>query len=369
MYRNDLPLSLKSDTFNALCTDFDQMLRKLLLWMEKFECEEGTLGIKVTVKLEKDQARDFQANGYDAMRDIVKPTFKHEVSHAMQAKDKKTGSLSGNYELVWDRETGQYIMRNIDDGQVTLFDNEGTNAVPMAEPLALPAGKAEEAKVSKISYEELREYVGKKLECGLAEDSEGSYEIRCLDDWRPLLKDEDVDGGLAAHFDHDIICVGFERDGVEYAAITCDTCDTVLYMVAKEEIDAGEEPEPEEGEGPGEEVQANVTTEAFDWLKRFVGQELRVLEAMGNYTVRSMKNAVVLSSVAPEGAIFHASVEKLKRHIGHKVVCVAYGDDPQNPVNISIECKDCNEVLFDIDAPSDETDGGYAYEEPGEETP
>ena len=119
------PMSLSSDTFNAMKSDFDQMLRKLLSGMERFECEEGTLNIKVAVKLEKDQARDFEVHEYEAMRDIVKPTFKHEISSAMQVKDKKTGSLSGNYELVWDKSSGQYVMRNIDDGQVTLFDNEG----------------------------------------------------------------------------------------------------------------------------------------------------------------------------------------------------------------------------------------------------
>ena len=27
--KNDLPLSLKSDTFNALCSDFDQILRSM----------------------------------------------------------------------------------------------------------------------------------------------------------------------------------------------------------------------------------------------------------------------------------------------------------------------------------------------------
>lgn len=32
------PMSLNGDTFNALKTDFDQMLRKLLSGMEKFEC-------------------------------------------------------------------------------------------------------------------------------------------------------------------------------------------------------------------------------------------------------------------------------------------------------------------------------------------
>lgn len=36
--------------------------------------------------------------------------------------------------------------------------------------------------------------------------------------------------------------------------------------------------------------------------------------------------------------------EKLKNHIGHDIVCVAYGDI-DNPVDICIECEDCNEVL------------------------
>ena len=56
------PMSLSSDTFNAMKSDFDQMLRKLLSGMERFECEEGTLNIKVAVKLEKDQARDFEVH-------------------------------------------------------------------------------------------------------------------------------------------------------------------------------------------------------------------------------------------------------------------------------------------------------------------
>lgn len=37
----------------------------------------------------------------------------------------------------------------------------------------------------------------------------------------------------------------------------------------------------------------------------------------------------------------------LKSHIGHKVVVVGYGQD--EIVNVSIECEDCNEVLYSID--------------------
>ena len=36
--------------------------------------------------------------------------------------------------------------------------------------------------------------------------------------------------------------------------------------------------------------------------------------------------------------------EKLKNHIGHNLVCVAYGE-MENPADICIECEDCCEVL------------------------
>lgn len=130
------PMSLNGDTFNAMKSDFDLMLRKLIMKMEKFECEDATLTIKLAVKLEKGQARDFQSNGYDGMRDIVKPTFKHEILSAMQIKDKKDGSLSGNYELVWDKENSQYVMKNIDDGQITFSDCETRSADLLAFPTA-----------------------------------------------------------------------------------------------------------------------------------------------------------------------------------------------------------------------------------------
>lgn len=124
----------------------------------------------------------------------------------------------------------------------------------------------------------------------------------------------------------------------------------------------------------------------FSWLCQFVGETLIVTEAMGNYTVRTEGNKVVLSSATSEENPFYCPAEKLKPHVGHKVVCVGYGDD--EIVNVSIECEDCNTVLFDINAPEatdeevtdavkssdaeeDATDGsstdeGLEYEDPEE---
>ena len=40
--------------------------------------------------------------------------------------------------------------------------------------------------------------------------------------------------------------------------------------------------------------------------------------------------------------------EELKKHIGHDVEIVCYGDK-ENPQNISLECNDCSEVIIDAE--------------------
>lgn len=136
------PLSLNGNTFNAFKSDFDQMLRKLLLEMEKWDSEEATINMKMVVTLSKDQERDFECNGYDGMKDIIKPSFKHEIGTVLQVKDKKSGSLGGNMKMVWDRENCVYVMQDIDNGQTTLFDESGdpVEQPPKHEMLQPPEG-------------------------------------------------------------------------------------------------------------------------------------------------------------------------------------------------------------------------------------
>ena len=40
------------------------------------------------------------------------------------------------------------------------------------------------------------------------------------------------------------------------------------------------------------------------------------------------------------------SYNDLVTHVGHKIVCVTYGDPAEN---VAIECETCNEVLMDFD--------------------
>ena len=269
------PLSLNGDTFNAFKSDFDQMLRKLLLEMEKWDSEEATINMKMVVTLSKDQERDFACNGYDGMKDIIKPSFKHEIGTVLQVKDKKSGSLGGNMKMVWDRENGVYVMQDIDNGQTTLFDESGdpVEQPPKPEMPQLPAGV----------------------------------------------------------------------------------------------IDADYEPVEE---GNDEEASEVHEPPAFDYIRKYAGQELRCVEAMGNYTVRDINNHVVLSSAFSVNDTFYCFSEVLARHENHELVCVAY-DREGFPVQdgevarVSIECKDCGEVVFEMDNPAmNEHMDDYGYEDP-----
>lgn len=42
---------------------------------------------------------------------------------------------------------------------------------------------------------------------------------------------------------------------------------------------------------------------------------------------------------------------ELRRHIGHKIECVCYGEIGDAPYNVAIECVTCCTVLLDIDNP------------------
>jgi hypothetical protein len=46
--------------------------------------------------------------------------------------------------------------------------------------------------------------------------------------------------------------------------------------------------------------------------------------------------------------------KSLRQHIGHKIVCVCYGLENEDPDNIAIECEDCCEVIMDVNKDSDE---------------
>lgn len=293
------PLSLNGDAFNALKSDFDQILRQLLTEMDEWDSEDADITIKVHVKREKDRARDMLANGYDAERDIIKPTFKHEVSSVMQAKNKKGGTLGGNYELVWDRDAHQYIMREIENGQMSMFNDEDQQQ----------------------------------------------------DNGRPALPAPD--NAIDAAFTEIANEGGVETD----AELKC----TVSIKAV------------EEG--------------AYEYFKQFVGAALSVVEAGGEFGVRTEDGKVVVASSFAEDDTFYCERDALADAVGIPVVCSVCNFDGREFMAVMVE--EDMRVLFGIyvkeeepeeandvtEAPDDEvceddgkddSDDDYQYDEPEE---
>lgn len=255
----DYSLSLRGEAFNSLCADFDTTLRDVLAGMIETEQNTGEINIKVKITLTDDSAPDYTVAGGHQTREVTKPKFDHTVAYVIQRKEKKSGSFSGNFELVFDKASGQYFYRDIDNGQTTLFDGDGDSAdfanthydVVDEGPRGLPAAPESEV----------------------------------------------IDGGEAAPVD------------VEGAA------PDAVGEFEEEAIDPAHDP-----------------SKPFGWLRQFIGETMNVTEAMGNYTVRTQSNKVVLSSATSPENPFYCSAEKLSPHVGHAVVCVGYHAAGRHPV-------------------------------------
>jgi hypothetical protein len=148
MNTNELDLNLNGDTFNALKTDFNAVLRKTLFNMEAKGSELAEITVKMKISLEKGTGRFGDA----APRNITVPKFDHKVSSVMQIKDEIAGSLGGNYELVWDSKRGEWIMREITDGQQSIFDSDYEWVEPDDQPVQTVSGLLPEA-VEESDYE------------------------------------------------------------------------------------------------------------------------------------------------------------------------------------------------------------------------
>ena len=177
----DYSLSLRGEAFNSLCADFDTTLRDVLAGMIETEQNTGEINIKVKITLTDDSAPDYTVAGGHQTREVTKPKFDHTVAYVIQRKEKKSGSFSGNFELVFDKASGQYFYRDIDNGQTTLFDGDGDSAdfantqydVVDEGPRGLPA--ASESHV--INGEEVAPADAE----GATPDAAGEFEEKAID--------------------------------------------------------------------------------------------------------------------------------------------------------------------------------------------
>ena len=113
-------MNIMSGAFESMRNDFDKILKRTLVNMETKESELSEITLKLKINLEKTIAPDFDSEK-GAERTVLKPKFDHKVSSVMNIKDEESGSFKGDYELVWDEDLQDFVVRPIDNGQMDLF--------------------------------------------------------------------------------------------------------------------------------------------------------------------------------------------------------------------------------------------------------
>lgn len=119
-----MELSLDSEAFNGFKADFRQLLNNTLNTMQQKEVETASITAKFEISLQPCANPNLGAPASAEEREIIMPMFKHKVTASMHLKAEKAGFLGGSdYELLWDRASGNYVMVPIADNQSSLFDD------------------------------------------------------------------------------------------------------------------------------------------------------------------------------------------------------------------------------------------------------
>ncbi len=108
-------LEMENTMFAAMRRDFNMHLQQTLITMDKKESNEATITLKLSIALQ-------EAEVSGLCKAIIKPKLSHKITSQMTMKNETIGEISGDYELVWDKTMLSYIMRPIDDGQMTMFE-------------------------------------------------------------------------------------------------------------------------------------------------------------------------------------------------------------------------------------------------------
>lgn len=118
-------LNIESDTFSTMKRDWDFVLQRLLGNMQEKGATEGSITLKVDVSFTKEFIPNYDPDIKGESREISKPKFTHKVTSAVQIKDEKKGNLDSEMELVFDEDTGEYVMRPVaNTEQRTIFDKD-----------------------------------------------------------------------------------------------------------------------------------------------------------------------------------------------------------------------------------------------------
>lgn len=118
-------LDFDSDTLGNVKRDMNFVLQRLIGNMMEKGSTNGSLTLKIDVSFTQEYIPNYDPKVEGESRKINKPSFKHKVTSTVQITDKKDGNMDTEMELVFDEDSGEYVLQPVaNTAQKSIFDSD-----------------------------------------------------------------------------------------------------------------------------------------------------------------------------------------------------------------------------------------------------
>jgi len=117
-------LDFDSDTFEAMKTDMNFILQRMIGSMIEKDSTEGSMTIKIDVNMVTEWIPNNNPDVEGETRMIRKPQFKHKCASTIKINDEKSGSFNNEMELDMNENGCYYLKPVADTTQRTIFDSD-----------------------------------------------------------------------------------------------------------------------------------------------------------------------------------------------------------------------------------------------------
>lgn len=130
-------LFIEDETFADARANINVMLQRTFRNMIDSDSDEGSITLKIDIKMTKETVEDHSAGSDGRPREVVLPQFSHKVSSAVQLKDEIKGASNPQMEIVWDDEQKKFVLKYVSNTtQRSIFDDDMNQ--PQENVKALP---------------------------------------------------------------------------------------------------------------------------------------------------------------------------------------------------------------------------------------
>ena len=127
-------LDFDSDTFEAMKTDMNFILQRMIGSMIEKDSTEGSMTIKIDVNMVTEWIPNNNPDIEGETRMIRKPQFKHKCASTIKINDEKSGSFNNEMELDMNENGCYYLKPVADTTQRTIFDKDESDAPAEGKP-------------------------------------------------------------------------------------------------------------------------------------------------------------------------------------------------------------------------------------------